>query len=78
MHDYSSENQQSLVEVIEEYFAFLDGSAGRDLGDEQGLGGRLERYFQAVREPLKSGSTIVGVVTNAEQLLANLRAQLAL
>ena len=31
-----------------------------------------------VREPLKSGSTIVGIVTNAEQLLANLRAQLAL
>ena len=32
--DFSSEDQQSLVEVIQEYFTFPDGSAGSDIEDE--------------------------------------------
>ena len=34
LRDYSSEDQQSLVEVIQDYFTFPDGSAGSDSEDE--------------------------------------------
>ena len=34
LRDYSSEDQQSLVEVIQDYFTVPDGSPGNDSEDE--------------------------------------------
>lgn len=34
LRDYSSEDQESLLEVIQDYFTFPDGSAGSDSEDE--------------------------------------------
>ena len=34
LREFSSEDQQSLVEVIQDYFTFPDGSAGSDIEDE--------------------------------------------
>ena len=65
MHDYSSKNQQSLVEIIEDYFAFHDGSAERELGRPGRMTLDLKDTSKLLRKPLKSDSTIVGVVTNA-------------
>ena len=60
LRDFSSEDQQSLVEVIQDYCTFSDG----------------RYYSLPAAKSTARVRSIIGVVTTVEQALANLRARL--